>query len=359
MNGMTRNQVQQIAMNESTLIQQNSSSFKLRSTNGNQEFSLNQPEILVGREVECQIALKSGHISRYHAKITLMPQEVVVEDLRSTNGTFINGRRITSPQTAHLGDEIRFHELAFRLVSAEESSGQEDVTVFQQALNDFDAIPVQEPAQDRPVSPPAPAMKEPVQPPRPAEPSTPERAPVQTPQQEVAQPLDDDADSTRLLSLNDLNRLQGKAERSNASMDNGSGPRLVVMTAPIRGKVHSLISTKKNAWLIGRGKECEFQLHDQTVSAQHARIRKLSDEWVLEACEGRNPIFVNNREVEFTTLNPGDVVRIGRMELIFRVDEKSLVEEKPEPKARPSSLNVALLLGALVVFGVVLGVIFA
>lgn len=340
---MSLNNAPYNSMNDSTLIQQKACAYKLRSMKDDKEYLLDQVEILVGREVECQISLGSGHISRYHAKLTIMPNEVVIEDLRSTNGTFINGRRITSPQTAHIGDEIRFHELAFRLVSTEEESGHQEATVFQQAVLE---PPVSKPVQSE-------------VPPQPAQPSS-DQQPANEPVASPAPSSHDDADSTRILSIDDLNRLQGKAERStSASVDSGSGPRMVVLTAPIRGKIYSLISRKKNAWLIGRGQDCDFQLQDQTVSSQHARIRKLGDEWILEACEGRNPIFINNRSVEFSTLNPGDVVRVGRMELVFRVDEKALVPEPEDDKVRPSRLNVALLLGALVVLGVVLGVIFS
>ena len=84
-------------MEEKTLIQERLNGYCLRSLTSGEEFPL-VDEILVGREAECQIPLNSGHISRYHAKLTLTPNGVMVEDLRSTNGTFINGRRISSPQ---------------------------------------------------------------------------------------------------------------------------------------------------------------------------------------------------------------------------------------------------------------------
>ncbi len=301
--------------------------FKLRSLQDGREFVLPAGEALVGREVECGITLDSGHISRYHAKITVVNQDVIVEDLRSTNGTFINGRRITAPQTLSVGDEVRFHEMSFRLVSSEQGSGDADATVFQGMDTRIGGV-VEAPAA---AGRPAPRAPEP----------------------------EEEEDGTRLLSGEDLDRLQGKAERISANVDHGSGPRLVMLTAPIRGKVFSLLSRNRNAWVIGRGSEADFQVSDRTVSALHARIRKLGDEWVLESCEGRNPIFINNRAVEFTSLHPGDVVRVGRMELLFRTDEKKLgaASKGARPRLAASTTNIALLAFGLIVLGVVIGII--
>ncbi|MEE2731768.1 MAG: FHA domain-containing protein [Pseudomonadota bacterium] len=304
---------------------------RLRSLQDGTEFSLDAAEILVGRELECQLTLESGHISRYHAKLTLVHGDLVVEDLRSTNGTFINGRRISAPQSLSVGDELRFHEMAFRLVAGNMGSGAADATVFQQASQ----IPTGTPM-------PADPLQQPVRG---------ERTPAPEPVPVVEE-------GTRLLHAEDLNRLQGNDQPGSVSIDSGSGPRLVMLSAPARGKVYSLISRNKNAWLIGRGGDADFQVADKTVSPQHARIRKLAHEWILESCEGNNPIFINNRSVEFTSLHPGDVIRVGRMELIFRIDEKTLVPEIHRRKALPvSRVNLALAVGALVVLGVVLGIV--
>ncbi|HVL02461.1 MAG TPA: FHA domain-containing protein [Dongiaceae bacterium] len=319
-------------MNDQTLFQDTPGGYRLRSLKTGEEYPVTQ-EMLVGREVECQISLDSGHISRYHAKLSLTPEGVMVEDLRSTNGTFINGRRITAPQTLSIGDEVRFHEQAFRLVTNQSHSGDADATVFHTMNTDV----------------------------RPAEPSFQVRQPARPmvdPQQKTQIPADDDGSGTRILSLSELQRLEGKGERAVKGPDNGSGPRFVVLSAPIRGKVFSLISQQRNAWLIGRDEKCQFNLSDRTVSGEHARVRKLGDDWVLESCEGRNPIFINNRPIEISTLQPGDVVRIGRMEMMFRVDERAILT--PIPKVQTmlwSRFNLALVVGAMLVLGLVLGIL--
>jgi S1-C subfamily serine protease len=63
---------------------------------------------LVGRGSDCELTLADGEASRSHA--LLRPQAdgtVVLEDLGSTNGTFVNGRRIAGPVTLRGGERVR------------------------------------------------------------------------------------------------------------------------------------------------------------------------------------------------------------------------------------------------------------
>ena len=59
------------------------------------EHELNKPEIIIGREPDCDITIDNLAISRNHCKITKKGNIYAIADLNSNNGTFINGRRIT------------------------------------------------------------------------------------------------------------------------------------------------------------------------------------------------------------------------------------------------------------------------
>lgn len=65
-------------------------------------------ELLIGRHAEGAGRLaEDEEISRSHARVTLEPSGFcAVEDLGSTNGTFVNGLRINSPRLLSLGDSI-------------------------------------------------------------------------------------------------------------------------------------------------------------------------------------------------------------------------------------------------------------
>lgn len=67
--------------------------------------SISATPLVIGRLPECAVVLDDTNISRRHAQVALDDGAVVVSDLGSTNGTFVNGRRITRA-TARPGDEI-------------------------------------------------------------------------------------------------------------------------------------------------------------------------------------------------------------------------------------------------------------
>jgi pSer/pThr/pTyr-binding forkhead associated (FHA) protein len=61
----------------------------------------------IGRAQSCQIRLTDTYISQLHAKISERNGSWVVEDLGSTNGTYLNQRKVTVPTELSPGDRIR------------------------------------------------------------------------------------------------------------------------------------------------------------------------------------------------------------------------------------------------------------
>lgn len=70
----------------------------------------------VGRAPESSLRLDENGISRAHARLVPTDTGVQIEDLGSTNGTFVNGKRILRAE-AKAGDEIGFDTLRFRVLS--------------------------------------------------------------------------------------------------------------------------------------------------------------------------------------------------------------------------------------------------
>ena len=92
--------------------------FVLRGVSG-QGFGRSYPLLgptIVGRAPECVLRLDESGLSRQHARLVPTAEGMQVEDLGSTNGTFINGKRIQRG-FASPGDEIGFDTLRFRLTS--------------------------------------------------------------------------------------------------------------------------------------------------------------------------------------------------------------------------------------------------
>ncbi len=76
-------------------------------------FELNRPTTLIGRGKDCAAVVNDPSVSRIHGKITRDPSgRVVLEDLRSSNGVYVNERRVDVQDLQH-GDRVRFGTVGF------------------------------------------------------------------------------------------------------------------------------------------------------------------------------------------------------------------------------------------------------
>ncbi|MEO1481241.1 MAG: FHA domain-containing protein, partial [Myxococcota bacterium] len=103
-----------------------------------QEFLLPEGDLEVGRVDGNAIVIPDPSVSRNHAQVTVSEHSVIVEDLGSSNGTLINGERITSRTLAH-GDVVSFGNVEFEFQTgggASDHSGP----FFQQLLASTNTI---------------------------------------------------------------------------------------------------------------------------------------------------------------------------------------------------------------------------
>jgi len=63
-------------------------------------------ELILGRDQNCDIVISDRQVSRHHAKILHTPKGVILEDLKSKNGTHINGKKIIDPVVLTDGDVV-------------------------------------------------------------------------------------------------------------------------------------------------------------------------------------------------------------------------------------------------------------
>ena len=82
------------------------------------EYPLDKPLLKVGSHTSNDIVLNETTVSRYHATISRKLGRFVLTDLGSTNGTTVNGRRISGSTTLKRGDEVRFGATRFGFMAA-------------------------------------------------------------------------------------------------------------------------------------------------------------------------------------------------------------------------------------------------
>lgn len=88
-------------------------------------FPINKGEMHIGRDISNEIVINDAEVSRKHVRIVIQAGEVIIEDLGSTNGSFVNEQRVSGPYTLVAGDTLQL--------------GEHVVLVFEAALQESDA----------------------------------------------------------------------------------------------------------------------------------------------------------------------------------------------------------------------------
>jgi pilus assembly protein CpaF len=81
------------------------------------ELSFDKAEITVGRVRGNDIVLPKGNVSKHHCRLLGSEGAIIVEDLHSTNGTYVNGRKIAEPVTLSPGDKVFVGDFILRIAA--------------------------------------------------------------------------------------------------------------------------------------------------------------------------------------------------------------------------------------------------
>ena len=96
--------------------------WSLRSLTGSAQgkvFPLKAGKNLLGRAENVEVSIQSSGISKNHCEIHVYPDKILVVDLKSSNGTFVNGVKVQT-STVRLGDKLQVHDIIFDLTPTQE-----------------------------------------------------------------------------------------------------------------------------------------------------------------------------------------------------------------------------------------------
>ena len=90
----------------------------LSGSHEGRELNVSGEKFLIGRSESCQLRPKSESVSRKHCIIVLKDNRVLIQDLKSRNGTYVNDKRLPTDKAKVLtgGDQLRVGKLSFEVV---------------------------------------------------------------------------------------------------------------------------------------------------------------------------------------------------------------------------------------------------
>ena len=126
-----------------------------KGPNPGHAYSLNAPSITIGRDPMSDIVLSDPEVSRYHARLTQTEVGYKLEDMKSTNGTFVDGERIEDEPAVLKPGQLLVFGSSVSLVYQEIRIGAEDdnpltTTSDTDNLTDFEETAV-DPSESEPM----------------------------------------------------------------------------------------------------------------------------------------------------------------------------------------------------------------
>ncbi|MCZ6711138.1 MAG: FHA domain-containing protein [Gammaproteobacteria bacterium] len=218
-------------------------------------------EMVIGRGEDSDLLLLDDHVSRSHARLLRDCEVVWLQDLDSANGTFVNGERLAGGCRLYHGDYLAFDTVQFQLVG-----------------KGTDLTPVR---HDEPPEKPALIKDDP-----------------------------GDRDTTEIAVVSDGDDVVGVL-----APPGERGAFLLGAGEPVSGVT---FRTGMGRTTVGRDEDCDIVIRDSTVSSRHAEIIVRPEGCTITNLMATNGTRVNGQEVQSAQLNDGDVVRLGRVRLVFK-----------------------------------------
>ncbi len=275
------------------------SNYKLKRISDGEEFELSEISLLVGRSESCDICITEGHPSREHARVAERGGAVLVQDLHSTNGTFVNNKRIDTEAQMQPGDVVKFGDEAFSVQSLSEP----EATVIMRSLgtgSQQSVTVIEDDDEDDP-----------------------------------------DADATSILEVyamppgwddgasfeNQVGKLDDKksaaieryVQKFSQSLKGKTGLFLIFFSDDNPPVFKSLIVKEGvSQWQVGRSESCDVTFDNPCISKHHATISYENGIWSIEDNQSTNGLVVSGRKHKKMTLEDQMTLEISTVDVLVR-----------------------------------------
>src|SRR6476661_8241388 len=111
-------------------------------------------------------------------------------------------------------------------------------------------------------------------------------------------------------------------------------PKLVLFSAGMTGRTHEL---KADTTTIGRVEDNTFQIAEPSVSSHHCEVLLRGSDVVVRDLNSTNGTFINGEKITETVLKPGQVLRLGQIEMRLETDSTTASTAPSTTPSTPST----------------------
>ena len=275
--------------------------------------------IIIGRASDCDYVIQNSTVSRRHAEIKVSNRQVSVRDLESSNGTYVNGEKISDRTRLEPGDEL---QLGANPVDWTEIVDAEELFADTSNQQDRDVITIGR-APDNDVTYDFPNVS---------------RNHAELYKTSDGQWKLRDLDSTYGTFLGDLdNEVTGEVPVNRSDQVYFATYKTTVDKIISRFQEEKEVVTKvqsrasEEKITIGRDSENTQQVDNPLVSREHAVIYKENQKWYIKDLNSTNGTWVEGEEITSKPVQLKDrsVISVGPVQIIFRPDTGELITERP------------------------------
>jgi pSer/pThr/pTyr-binding forkhead associated (FHA) protein len=273
--------------------------FRLKNTNSGQEFRIDKVSSSIGRDPSCDIVLDQGYPSRTHAQIIFKNNILFVDDLMSTNGTFVNGQRIRHTTPIVPGDLIKFSTVEFSLLSSNFGS-ETSISKIPDFSRTDDSFIVQDEIRVDPNS----------------------TGVIQSYPLPFGWPVDNTM--SKNIFQNEPNKKYANTidhyiKTALSGDDTVYVAALIFNPSDTKPSIVGLsLESQQNTLSIGRSDKCTITFKAPSVSEHHANLLFKQNEWVLTDNNSTNGLRLNDKLVTELALKHNYTVLLGKIEMNFR-----------------------------------------